>query len=72
MNIKALKVVNILLGIDFLLIAVTAILHNFIMVTGLYFYFHAVPGFLFLVLVCIHIILNRKWIKSNYFSGKKK
>ncbi len=71
MNIKALKVINILLLIDFLVIGVTAILNNMIQATGLYFIFHAVPGFLFLVLAVCHLVLNRKWLKTNYFSRKK-
>ena len=70
MNIKALKVINLLLAIDFIIIAVTAIFNNLIQATGFYFFAHAIPGFLFLVLVICHLILNRKWIKANYGSKK--
>lgn len=68
----ALRVVNLLLAVDLLLIAVTAILHDLIIPTGFYGPLHALPGFLFLALVIIHLILNRKWIKSNYFKKKEK
>lgn len=65
-----LKIINLLLAIDFLLIAVTAIFHNLIVQTGFYRSVHAYPGFVFLALVVTHLILNRKWIKTNY--SKKK
>ena len=70
MNIKALKIINLLLAIDFLIVAGTAIFNNLIQATGFYFFAHAIPGFLLLGLVICHLILNRRWIKTNYFSRK--
>ncbi len=69
---SVLRVVNLILAVDFLIIAVTAIFHELIIPTGYYGQFHALPGFLFLALVIIHTFLNRKWIKSNYFKKKEK
>ncbi|MBI9101804.1 MAG: DUF4405 domain-containing protein [Spirochaetales bacterium] len=66
-----LKIINVLLALDFLLIATTAIFHNLIAPTGFYRPFHALPGFIFLGLVIIHLFLNRKWIKANYFKKKE-
>lgn len=67
---KALKIVNALLGIDFLIIALTAIFNNLIQATGYYYFVHAVPGFIFLALILTHLYLNRRWIKNNYTKKK--
>lgn len=67
---SVLRILNILLAADFLLIAGTAIFHELIIQTGYYRVVHAIPGFIFLVLVLAHLILNRKWIKTNYFKTK--
>ena len=71
MNTKALKVINLLLLIDFLLLGITAILNNRIQAAGLYYFVHAVPGFVFLALAATHLFLNRKWIKASYLSKRK-
>lgn len=68
---RVLRIVNVILAVDFLIIAFTAIFHELIIPTGYYGQFHALPGFLFIILVLIHIILNRKWIKSNYLKKKE-
>lgn len=71
-SVKMLRILNLLLAADFLVIGVTAILNDLIQTTGFYFYFHAIPGFVFLILVILHLTLNWKWIKTNYLkSGKK-
>jgi len=67
---KSLRIVNVLLGIDFLIIAVTALFNNPIQYTGYYYFVHAIPGFIFLALVLIHLYLNRRWIKNNYTKKK--
>jgi|SaaInlStandDraft_4_1057021.scaffolds.fasta_scaffold97208_2 hypothetical protein len=68
---KALKIVNILLAIDFIILASSGILHNLVVPTGLYPPLHIIPGFTLVTLVVIHLILNRKWIKATYFTKKK-
>lgn len=62
-----LKVINLLLAIDLVIIAVTALLHSPIADLGLYRPLHVLPGTLFLLLAASHLILNRGWIKSTYF-----
>jgi hypothetical protein len=66
-----LKITNGILAFDFLIIAATAILHELIIPTGYYGVVHALPGFLFIFLVIVHVTLNRKWIVSNYFKKNK-
>ena len=70
MKTKALKIINLLLAVDFIVIALTAIFNDLIQATGYYYFVHAIPGFIFLILVTSHLILNRKWIKANYFTKK--
>ena len=65
-----LKVLNIILALDFLIIAGTALLRDFIIETGYYRQFHAYPGFLLIVLVVTHLFLNWKWVKTTYFRKK--
>ena len=65
---KALKIVNVLLAVDFTIIAVTAILHELIIPSGLYDLVHALPGFLFIILVIVHLVLNKTWVRKNYFT----
>ena len=65
-----LKIVNIFLALDFLIIAGTALLRDFIIETGYYRQFHAYPGFILIVLVAIHLFLNWKWVKTTYFKKK--
>lgn len=67
-----LKVINIILAFDFLIIAVTAILHDFIIETGYYEQFHALPGFFLIALVAVHLFLNWNWVKTTYLKKKKK
>jgi hypothetical protein len=70
MKQKLLKVVNIFLALDFLLLLTTAIFRKILIPRGLYFNFHGIPGFVFAFLVFCHIILNFKWIKATYFKKK--
>ena len=65
-----LKVINILLAIDFVIIAGTAILHGIIINTGYYRQLHAYPGFLFIALVTVHLFLNWNWVKATYLKKK--
>lgn len=61
-----LKIINLILLLDFILIASTAILHELIIPTGLYGLLHALPGFLFVILIIFHLILNKAWLKNTY------
>lgn len=67
---KALKVVNVLLLIDFVVVVGTAIAHKSIPY-DLYQKVHVLPGLFLLVLVCIHLFFNRVWIKKTYFKNIK-
>ncbi len=65
-----LKVINIILAFDFLIIAGTALLRGLIIDTGYYRQLHAYPGFLLIALVAVHLFLNWNWIKGAYFKKK--
>ena len=67
---ELLKVVNIILALDFLIIAGTALLRDFIIETGYYRQLHAYPGFLLIALVAVHLFLNWNWVKGTYFKKK--
>lgn len=64
---KLLRIVNLLLPLNFLLIVTTAVFHESIRYE-LYEKIHALPGFIFTLLVITHIILNFNWIKKTYLS----
>jgi len=70
-KVKALKLVNGLIAIDFVLILTTAITHDIWLGLGIYSVVHAIPGFIFAGLILCHIVLNREWIKKNYFKSRK-
>ena len=65
-----LKVINIILALDFIIIAGTALSRNYIIETGYYRQLHAYPGFLLIVLVATHLFLNWNWVKTAYFKKK--
>lgn len=67
---QLLKIVNVLIGLDFLLIVTAAILHDIFIPMGIYETIHVIPGFVFAGLIMIHVFLNRSWIKSQYFKKK--
>lgn len=67
-----LKVINILLAVDFLIIAGTAVSHGILIETGYYRQFHAYPGFLLIALVAVHLFLNWNWVKITYLKKKSK
>jgi hypothetical protein len=67
---QVLKAVNLIIAIDFLIILLTALFNIQIYSTGLYFYFHAIPGIILAALVGLHLFLNRAWIKNTYFKKK--
>lgn len=64
---KLLRVVNLLLPINFLLLVTTAVFNESIRYE-LYEKIHALPGFIFAFLVAAHVVLNFNWIKKTYLS----
>jgi heme A synthase len=66
---KNLKVVNLILFIDFSILAITGIL-NYRIPYEIYTVIHPLSGYILITLVIIHITLNRKWIKTSYFKKK--
>ncbi len=72
---KILRILNFLLFIDFLIIVIAQLVYQFHpQLNGEEFVleFHEVGGFIFVVLVIIHFILNFPWIRNAYFRRKKK
>jgi len=65
---KALQILNVFMAIDFLILVSTAITKNFWLERGLYQSIHALPGFLFAGMTALHLLLNREWLRKNYFS----
>ncbi len=65
-----LKVINLLMAIDLLIIATTAAFSSVIIPLGFYRPVHAIPGVIFLMLLTSHLILNKGWIKSTYFKKR--
>jgi cytochrome b561 len=67
---KALKIINVLLILDFLGLVSTVVLSDAIP-KELFFKIHPSFGIILIVLVIIHVILNFTWIKTTYFKTKK-
>ncbi len=67
---KMLRILNLLLAIDLLIVITTAALSDYIYPTGYYRTLHALPGAIFAALLAVHIYLNWTWIRSNYFKHK--
>jgi len=65
MNAKLLKIVNPLLGLSFTTVLVLLGFLKFGKVTRDLVEAHEIAGFVFIGLLIIHIILNRKWIMSQ-------
>ncbi len=68
---KILRIVNLLLAIDLLIIITTAVFSEYIYPTGYYRTLHVLPGTIFVALIAVHIFLNWAWIKSNYINKKR-
>jgi len=67
---KMLRIINLLLAIDLLLVITTAALSDYIYPTGYYRTLHVLPGSIFVALLAVHLFLNWAWIKSNYLKKK--
>lgn len=69
MNVKLLKIVNVVLGLDFLFLVTTALLRTWIPY-GIFRVIHPMAGLTLVVLVVTHVYLNRGWVRQNYFKKK--
>ncbi|MCF7832368.1 MAG: hypothetical protein K9N05_02175 [Candidatus Marinimicrobia bacterium] len=70
MNSKLLKIINPLLGVTFLTVIVVLGIMKLGKVTHDLIEVHEIAGIVFLSLLVIHIILNRKWFKSLFKKRK--
>lgn len=73
---SALKIINVILFLSFLLTAVSMILYRWgpadTRGTMLLYTLHSYSGIVFFILIIIHLLLNGIWIKNNYFKRRKK
>jgi len=70
MNVKALRVVNVFLILNFLVQAATGLLRDW-MPYGVFSAIHKPSGYLLVFLILTHVYLNRNWLMQNYFKKKK-
>jgi len=72
---SALKIINVILFLSFLLAAVSMILYRWgpadTQGTILLYALHSYSGIVFFILIIIHVLLNGIWIKNNYFKRRK-
>lgn len=68
---KWLKIINLLLGIDLLVVALTGILQNPLHDLEILKMIHRPSSNLFVLLSIVHIILNWSWIKANVRKNSK-
>jgi len=69
-KMKLLKIVNIVLGISFLLQAISVVYMVLEIAPGWLYKLHALNGIVFILLVIVHIALNWAWIRVNFFKKK--
>ena len=70
MKNKLLKIINPLLGVSLLTVVVVLGIMKLGKVTSTLIEIHEIAGIVLLLLLIIHIFLNRKWYKS-LFKKKK-
>ncbi|MDD5491949.1 MAG: hypothetical protein PHV60_04630 [bacterium] len=70
-KMKLLKIVNIVLGISFLLQAISVVFMVLKMAPGWLYKVHALNGIVFILLVIVHIVLNWAWIRVNFLKKKE-
>ena len=71
---KLLRVLNVILFLDFLILVIAQIIYQYhpeLNGEEGVLEFHEIGGYLFVILVVIHFILNFSWIKNAYFKKKK-
>ncbi len=67
---KKLKIVNIFLGLIMLVQALTGIFHS-LLPYELFRLVHGIGGWLLILFVIFHVVLNRGWIKANLINRTK-
>ena len=72
---KMLKIVNLLMIINWLVVVLSILFYRFIP-SGLQgsivlYETHWIGGIIFILLSIMHFSLNFKWVKSTYFQRKK-
>lgn len=65
-KIKLLKMLNPVLGISFLLQAISAVAIVLRKAPGWLYKLHAINGMTFIIIVLVHVTLNWGWIKANF------
>ncbi len=70
MKLKLLKIVNAVLGISFLMQAISVVFMILEKAPGWMYKLHTINGMVFIVLVMIHIILNWAWIRINFLKKR--
>jgi len=71
MNVKLLRIVNVLLALNFLVSGITGVF-NYWIPYDVFRAIHRPSGYLLIILILTHLYLNRNWIKQNYLKKKKK
>jgi len=70
---KLLKILNLILILDFLVIVIAQLIYQFhpeLNGEEAVLEFHLIGGYIFVILVVIHFILNFNWIRSVYLRKK--
>lgn len=70
MNSKLLKIINPIMGLALLTVITVIGIIKFGKVTNTLVEIHEIAGIVFISLIIIHLILNRKWYKT-LFKKKK-
>jgi hypothetical protein len=70
-KMKLLKKLNPVLGISFLLQAISVVFMVLEMAPGWLYKVHAINGMIFILIVLVHITLNWSWIKVNFLKKKE-
>lgn len=66
-----LKTVNLLVAITFAVLAVTSGISKIIPdLSPVLFEIHEITGYVFFLLIIMHIILNWSWVKANFFKKR--
>lgn len=72
---KILKLINLLLILDWLVVVLSILFYRFIpsALQGsiILYETHWIGGIIFILLTIIHFSLNFKWVKSTYFKHRK-
>ena len=71
MKIKLLKIVNLFLGLAFLLQVISVVTMILEIGPGWIYSMHSINGLVFILLVIVHIVLNWAWIRVNFMKKKE-